>query len=274
MKYKINLLQFAAVILLAGCSPDIADMEEDLREEIEDAFQNKSVEQIFALHNFQDEPQEAIEQMKGRWNSRLDREIDSIVFEAIPDEIRNSYSVGYEMDGKWYKLVPSPYKSVVIKYKKKEEVTEGSHGGVAIRKLVSMDGNKIVFPGMKLMDTVPKPLKIVLPDNFIGKFSVVWLESGTIPTETNNSILYEIPKGGELEVASLDHFMQDRPVIVAYKNGAVIFEDNADKTDADGIYYDPNSKSMTTGRIGAPAGTSSSKYFGTKLSWEIKRSEP
>lgn len=276
MKHKLQLVTLLwAVLVFSGCAPKVADLEQAFSDKITAAFKAKSFEQVKSLHRFQDETPELIEMLRENWERRFDHEIESIVYEAIPDVMKDRLSVGYENDGKWYRAEPSPYKLVRINFKKKvTEADGGSHWTAGMSKLVAKEGSQIFFPGMKLMDSVPKPIKIVLPNNYIGRFTIVWMESGIIPDENEESITYKIPDAGELEVGSLQFLMQDRPMILTYESGDVIYKNGEDESESDGIYFDPNSISTTAGNIGAPDGISGSDYYGTKLTWEIKKGEP
>jgi len=124
---------------------------------------------------------------------------------------------------------------------------------------------------IKRLDKSPKPIKLILPNDFTGKFSVVWLESGADAVETEEFLRYEFPAEGELAVRSLDLFLQDRPKIIEFQDGRTVLPGDVGDEGTGEFYLNPNYMTMTAGRIGAPEGTTSSKYHGTKISWEIKR---
>jgi hypothetical protein len=69
----------------------------------------------------------------------------------------------------------------------------------------------------------------------------------------------------------LDLFLQDRPKIIEFQDGRTVLPGDVGDEGTGEFYLNPNYMTMTAGRIGAPEGTTSSKYHGTKISWEIKR---
>jgi len=257
---------------LAACSPDIATLEEDFSGKVESAFREKNLEQALALYDFKDEPDKYIKELGESLEWKFDRELGSIVFEDISQEILNSTSAGIEYDGVWYKLDPEPYKMIRMNYKKKERNNDDpTTWGVGSSSPVAIKDQVLVFPGLKRLDKSPKPIKLILPNDFTGKFSVVWLESGADAVETEEFLRYEFPAEGELAVRSLDLFLQDRPKIIEFQDGRTVLPGDVGDEGTGEFYLNPNYMTMTAGRIGAPEGTTSSKYHGTKISWEIKR---
>lgn len=105
------------------------------------------------------------------------------------------------------------------------------------------------------------PVKIILPDDYVGRFSITLHRSvGVHPTKEEGFLVYRIPKTGALVVSDLSPFQKWHEEVIQYQNGTVLVSYPSDG-------YQVRALSTTIGM--KKDGTGSGDFDGTVSEWEV-----
>jgi hypothetical protein len=114
-----------------------------------------------------------------------------------------------------------------------------------------------------------RQIRIVLPNDYRGEFSIVKDKNGTPYTKTAAYYTFTIPPSGELRSPDISPFFRFHQLRVEFADGRVLMDDSKDIFTGQGLKVED--KGCESGQIqtGPSSSKGSTDYDGTKMRWAV-----
>lgn len=114
-----------------------------------------------------------------------------------------------------------------------------------------------------------RPVKIVLPNDYRGEFTIVKDQSGTPFTLTEEYYIFVVPPSGELRTPDIDPFFKWHKLRVEYADGRVLLDYSQDLYANHGMKVEGQGVSSGQLQTGPMSSEGSTDLDGTTLRWEV-----
>jgi hypothetical protein len=114
-----------------------------------------------------------------------------------------------------------------------------------------------------------RPIRIILPNDYRGEFSIVKDQKGTPYTKTAAYYTFTIPASGELCTPDITPFFRYHQLRVEFADGRVLTDYSKDLFNGHGLKIE--NKGAEAGQIKTSSSSSkgSTDYDGTRLRWVV-----
>jgi hypothetical protein len=114
-----------------------------------------------------------------------------------------------------------------------------------------------------------RPIRIVLPNDYRGEFSIVKDQKGTPYTKTAAYYTFTIPASGELRTPDISPFFRFHQLRVEFADGRVLVDYSKDLHNGQRVKVE--SKGTEAGQIqtGPSSSKGSTDYDGTRMRWVV-----
>ncbi len=119
-------------------------------------------------------------------------------------------------------------------------------------------------------DESDRPIKLILPTDYVGEFTIVKDQAGTPYEKTDSHYVFVIPESGELRTPDIRPFFQWHQKRVEYADGRVLVDLERGVSELKGITCVQGNTQAGTRETGPGSSQSSGEFDGTTIFFEVK----